>query len=236
MFSAESWIGLVFFVRRGEIVERPRRLGCVFDVVTIKVDESEKKLHFATSRRLRPVSENLQFRGIWVYSSGGNQRIHIHHLIAKQETHRRFQLQFSRTNSLVNSAQVIDMIRSRLREDNHVIQIRQSYMTDNTLQDAGHQPLVGGRCVAQFKKHLDHFVEPDMHYEGILFDVNWFDRHLVIGHRQVESAEHSGSSERVKSFIESGQREQIELCDRIQAPIVDTHLPAAVFLPDNDDW
>ena len=67
-------------------------------------------------------------------------------------------------------------------------------MTDKTLQNAGHQPLVGGRCVAQSELHLDHFVEPDMRYEGSLCDVDRFDRHLVIGYRQVETAEQSGSS------------------------------------------
>ena len=160
----------------------------------------------------------------------------IQHLIAKQESFCRFQLQSSRPDSLENSAQVNDMIRSLLREDDHVIQIRQANMTDQTMQNAGHQPLVGGRCVAQSEGHLDHFVEADVRYESSLFDVDRFNRHLVIGHRQVETAEHSGSSERVKCFIESGQRERIELRDRIKALIVDAHSPAAVFLPDHDDW
>ena len=37
-------------------------------------------------------------------------------------------------------------------------------MIDQTLQDAGHQLLVGGRFVAQFEGHLNHFVEPDVSY------------------------------------------------------------------------
>ena len=59
--------------------------------------------------------------------------------------------------------------------------------------------------------------------------------HLVIGHRKVETAEHSGSSERVKCFIEYGQPELIELRYKIQAPVVDAHSLFAVFLTDHDD-
>ena len=128
------------------------------------------------------------------------------------------------------------MIRSLLREDDKVIQICQANMTYKTLQDAEHQPLIGGRCVAQSAGHLDHFVELDVCYEGSLFDVERFDRHLVIGHRRVETAEHGGSSTRVKCFIETGQRKRIELNDNIQAPVVDAHSPAAIFLPDHYDW
>ena len=79
-------------------------------------------------------------------------------------------------------------------------------MTDEILQNAGHQLLVKGQCIAQSKWHRDHFVEPDVRYNSCLLNVDQFERHLVINHRQVETAEHSGFCKRVKCFIESGQR------------------------------
>ena len=76
-------------------------------------------------------------------------------------------------------------------------------MTEKTLKDVK-QPLIGGRCIAQFEGHFNHFVEPDICYESSIFDVEQFDRHLVIGHRQVETAEHSCSS---KHFVTKFRRQ-----------------------------
>ena len=101
-------------------------------------------------------------------------------------------------------------------------------MTDVTMQDAGYKPLISGRCIAKCEGQLYYFVESDVSYESSLFNVDRVDRHLMIGHRQVETAEHSGFSTRVKCLIESGERKRIELRDRIQAPIIDAHSPAAI--------
>ena len=63
-------------------------------------------------------------------------------------------------------------------------------MTDKTLDDAKHHPPESGQSVAQSDRHPDHFVEPDVRYKSSLFDIDRFDRHLVISHRQVKSAKH----------------------------------------------
>ena len=109
-------------------------------------------------------------------------------------------------------------------------------MTDDALQHARHQLLVGGRCIYQPELYLNHFVKFDVSYVSSLLDVDRFGRYLIIGHRQVETAEHSGSSERVQCLIKSGEQKTIEFRDRIQSPEVYSHSPAAIIPPDHNDW
>lgn len=77
---------IAFCFRRGKIVSRGRQYCRVCDEVTIKVDESEKQLNFANCSGFRPVSENLQLRGLWRHSGSRDQMAQIQDLIAKQGT------------------------------------------------------------------------------------------------------------------------------------------------------
>ena len=73
-----------------------------------------------------------------------------------------------------------------------------------------------------------------MRNESGLLDVRELHGYLMVRHREVEGAEHCGTSERVEGLIESRERETIKLRYRIETPVVHSHAPSAILLADHD--
>ena len=57
----------------------------------------------------------------------------------------------------------------------------------------------------------------------------------MVGHRQVEAAENCSTGEQIESFVESRNRKNLELRNRIKSAEIDAHPPITIILMHNHD-
>ncbi|KRY26553.1 hypothetical protein T01_6013 [Trichinella spiralis] len=119
-------------------------------------------------------------------------------------------------------AQSCRMLFSSLAKYDDVVQVYQAVGAHQASQDCLHEPLKGGRCVAQFKKHHFELVQPKGGGEGRLLPILLFDLNLPGSACQVQGRKPLCTCQRVQSVVNPRERVGILPGEVVQLPVIDT--------------
>ena len=128
----------------------------------------------------------------------------VQHLISEQRALRWHQFQTSKANSIEYSAKISSVLRSFLREDDHVVEIREADATNQSLQYSGYQPLVCGRRIAEAERHLLHLENTHVRDKSSFLDARRLHGNLIIRHREVETTEDCDASDASRASSSRG--------------------------------
>ena len=103
----------------------------------------------------------------------------VQHLIREQRAHRRLQFQASSADSVEYGATISSVLRAFLREDDHIVQLREKDATNQSLQYSGHQLLIGRRRITDTERYLLHLEETHVREESSLLDIRRLDGDLM---------------------------------------------------------
>ena len=72
-------------------------------------------------------------------------------MISEHRALRQLQFQVSKTNFVKYGAKISTVLRAFLREDDHIVQLRETDTTNQSLQHSGYQPLIRRRRITENK-------------------------------------------------------------------------------------
>ena len=97
----------------------------------------------------------------------------------KEVAFRGLQLQIKFSEALEHHSQVFQVLLLHVPKDNNIIEVDDAISQIQFTKSVLHQPLEGGRCITQPKRHPGEFIEPQIaHGKGRVRLRSWRNLHL----------------------------------------------------------
>ncbi|KRX54392.1 hypothetical protein T02_9452 [Trichinella nativa] len=114
------------------------------------------------------------------------------------------------------------MLFGGLAKYDDIVQVHQAVGAHQASQSYLHEPLKGGRCVAQSKGHHFELVQPKGGGEGRFLPILWFDLNLPVAACQVQGRKPLCTRQRIQSVVDPRERVGILPGEVVQLPVIDT--------------
>ncbi|KRY10679.1 hypothetical protein T12_15329 [Trichinella patagoniensis] len=116
------------------------------------------------------------------------------------------------------------MFFGSLAKYDDIVQVHQAVGALQASQECLHEPLKGGRCVAQSKGHHFELAQPKGGGECRLLPILLFDLNLPVSACQVQGQKPLCTRQRVQSVVDPREQVGILPFEVVQLPLIDTEL------------
>jgi len=204
----------------GEVIQRCRKAREIWQEFAEIIGQRQEREHLLPRLRKRPIEQSLYLGRVRLNTLFGQDVPQILDLLLEEVTLGALRKQAVLPKGLKNKAEVGQMLRSRFRQDQNVIQIYEKEI--KLRKDGRHDPREGGWGIGEAHDQNRPLKVPERRGEGCLRNISLSDLDLVIPLGQIQRREALSTPSCIKQIIDARQREPIFDRDFIESTIIQT--------------